>query len=223
MLEGIRGFIRNDTISATRKVLTVGGAAAAVAASTAYSIPWGLGALSFVMAKLGGCLTENKHFRAQGAVQGAILGGHFSGLGADAMATGSEIWAGRMLVQSMIPESRKFLSATVATTGIGLSCFMFCASPGFTPEFALQNAPLVAIVLSGGANALPDKWSWISRLVNLTCNSFMLPYHCSISGSWFLAALSGVWAHGHLKNILRHDLPRLKKRASTAETMDSGS
>ena len=203
VVKDVRSFLNNENISPARKALTTGGALVAVVASAAHSIPWGLGALGFVVAKLGGTLRENRHNTARGAIQGAILSGHFAGIGADAMATGSGVWAVRMLLQSMIPESRKLLSAIIATTGIGVSCALFCASPSFIPELALHNVPLAGIILSGIASALPNKWSGVSQAIHLTCNSFMLPYHCAISGSWFLAALTVVWGHGNLRNILK--------------------
>ena len=203
IVKDITYFLDNKEISTTWKALVVGGTTAAVVGSALHSISWGLGALGFVVAKFGGILKENKHNNARGAIQGAILSGHFAGIGADDMATGTGIWAVRMLLQSMIPESRKVLSAAVATTGIGISCAAFCASPTFTAEVALHNLPLAGIILSGIASALPNKWSRTSQGIHLICNSFMLPYHCTISGSWFLAALSIVWGHGNLKNILR--------------------
>lgn len=203
VVKDVKSFLHNENIPRTWKVVTVGGATLAVVASAAHSLPWGLGALGFVVAKFGGILKENKHNNARGAIQGAILSGHFAGIGADDMATGTGIWAVRMLLQSMIPESRKVLSAAVATTGIGISCAAFCASPTFTAEVALHNLPFAGIILSGIASALPNKWSRTSQGIHLICNSFMLPYHCAISGSWFLAALSVVWGHGNVKNILR--------------------
>lgn len=216
----VRSFIYNKDVSPTWRGLVIGGTTAAVVASAVHSIPWGLGALGFVVAKLGGILSQNKHNNARGAIQGTILSGHFAGLGDDAMATGTGIWAGRMLLQSMIPESRKFLSAAVATTGIGISCAVFCASPTFTAEVALHNLPLAGIILSGIASALPNEWSRTSQAIHLTCNSFMLPYHCTISGSWFLAALSVVWGHGNLKNILSDPPLKMKGNTTGVEHVD---
>lgn len=207
IVKDVKSFLDNTEISTTWKALVIGGTTAAVVGSAVHSISWGLGALGFVVAKFGGILRENKHNNARGAIQGAILSGHFAGLGSTDMAAGTGIWTVRMLLQSMIPESRRILNATVATTGIGISCAVFCASPTFTPEVALHNLPLAGIVLSGIAAALPNKWSRISQAIHLTCNSFMLPYHCAISGSWFLAALSVVWGHGNLKSILNPTHP----------------
>ncbi len=56
--------------------------------------------------------------------------------------------------------------------------------------------------------------------IHLTCNSFMLPYHCAISGSWFLAALSVVWGHGNLKNILSPTPPEVNGKATGVERTD---
>lgn len=216
----VRSFLDNKSISKTWKALVIGGTTAAVVASAVHSLAWGLGALGFVVAKLGGILRQNKHNNARGAIQGAVLSGHFAGLGADDMATGNGIWAVRMLLQSMIPESRRILNATVATTGIGISCAVFCASPSFTAEVALHNLPLAGIILSGIATALPNKWSRTSQAIHLTCNSFMLPYHCAISGSWFLAALSVVWGHGNLKNILSPTPPEVNGKATGVKRTD---
>jgi len=219
VVKDVRSFVVNEDISPARRALTIGGALVAVVASAAHSIPWGLGALGFVVAKLGGTLRENRHNAAKGAIQGAILSGHFAGIGAEPMATGFGIWAGRMLLQSMIPESRKVLSAMIATTGIGVSCALFCASPSFIPELALHNVPLAAIILSGIASALPNTLSGVSQAIHLTCNSFMLPYHCAISGSWFLAALTVVWGHGNLRNILKHTPSEGSDKTPASETI----
>jgi hypothetical protein len=216
----VRSFLDNKEISTTWKALVVGGTSAAVIASAVHSVSWGLGALGFVVAKFGGILRENKHNNARGAIQGAILSGHFAGLGSDDMAAGTGIWTVRMLLQSMIPESRRILNATVATTGIGISCAVFCASPTFTAEVALHNLPLAGIILSGIATALPNKLSRTSQAIHLLCNSFMLPYHCAISGSWFLAALSVVWGHGNLKNIFSTTPPEGNGNAKGAEPID---
>ncbi len=220
IVKDVRSFLDNKDISTTWKALVIGGTSAAVVASAAHSIPWGLGALGFVVAKLGGILRENKHNNARGAIQGAILSGHFAGLGSDDMAAGTGIWTVRMLLQSMIPESRKILNATVATAGIGISCAVFCASPTFTAEAALHNLPLAGIILSGIATALPNEWSRTSQAIHLTCNSFMLPYHCAISGSWFLATLSVVWGHGNLRNILSTTPPEGNGKARGEERID---
>lgn len=205
-----RNFALDKNVSTTFKVVSFGGATAAVVGSSACGVPWALGALCLVVARAGACLTENRHIRANGAVLGSILSLHFMSLELNAMAASTQAFAGRMILQSMIPESKAILNAVVASAGIALSGYLFCSSPGFIPEASLHNVPLAVTIVGGVASALSDKWSWASRLANLMCSSAMLPYHCMVSGSWFLAALSGVFAYGSAKQILEVDLPKLR-------------
>jgi hypothetical protein len=208
IVEGVESYVKNEKLSSTTKVITLGGSVVTVLGAFTCGVPQGLGALSFVLAKLGDNLAENKHSRAYAAVTGSALSAHFTALGDNALAVNSETFAGRMLIQSMIPESRRHLTLAVTTVGVGLSAYLFCSSPGFVAEISLRNAPLFATVLHGFAGALPSNRSALTRLANLTCSAWMLPFHCFVSGSGFFAALSAVYAYGSIKNIRKHDLKR---------------
>jgi hypothetical protein len=218
MVGEVERFARDEKLSFGYKVLTLGGASAAVLGSFSYGISSGLSALCFGVAKLGGVLTENRHSRAQGVLVGSLLSLHFRTSGLDAMANNAEVYAGRMLVQSMIPESRWLMSTVVASVGVALSWYLFCSSPGFMPVIEWENVPLVVTVLSGAGGALPDRYSWASRISGLTSSVLMFAFHTTITGSWFLAALSAVFAYETARNILTQDIPRMRGRAESKES-----
>lgn len=209
--DNIESFLRNEKIGLTRKVATVGGVAAAVAACGFHGLSDGLGALGLVMCYLGSRLKENRHMKAQGVAQGGLLASHFAAAHNDAMTFTNGTWAGRMLLHSMIPESREGLNLAVAAVGTALSCAMFCCSSQFSPGLTFENIPLVAIVVGAAGNSLPSNRSWLARIGYLTGSCLMLPYHCAISGSLFLATLAVTSGHGHAKTLLEEDLPRLRK------------
>ena len=222
IVQGLESYLNDETISTTKKVLTVGGAIAALGVSAAHGASEGLGALGFVLCRLGATLQQNKHSRAQAVVQGGVLGAHFATDNNDALAATNGVYAGRMLAQSMIPESRTKLNIGVTTAGVALSCTMFCCSKNFSPAFAFENVPLVATVLGGIMSSLRSEFSGVSRVGWLAISSMMLPYHCFVSGSWFLAALSLVNGHATTKMLLKVDLPLLRKKNLSLRTLMKG-
>lgn len=212
---GVGRYIQNEEISTARKVVTLGGTTVTVLGAFTYGMAHGLGALSLVLAKLSDNLPDNKHSRAYATVSASAQSTHFVARGDDALANNSEMFVVRMLLQSMIPESRTGLTLAVTTVGVALSSYLFCSSSAFVPEISLRNAPLLATVLHGFAGALPTERSAVTRMANLVCSSLMLPFHCLVSGSVFLAALSGIYLYGTIKMIRERDLPTLMAKGRT--------
>ena len=211
MCQEVVSFLQDEKISTTRKALTVGGTFVALGVSVAHGVSATLGALSFIVCKLGGTLKENRHSRAQGVAQGGVLGAHFAADHNDGLALTNGVYAIRMLLQSMVPESHTKLTLLITTAGIAVSCAMFCCTKNFSPGFTFNNAPLVATVVWGIASSLRSELSPISRLCSLATSAMMLPYHGLISGSWFLAALSATSIHATATTLIRDDLPKLRK------------
>lgn len=207
----VEKFLRDGNISTTRKVLVVGGTAAMVITSCTLGVSQGFGALGLVLCHLGSKIKENRLVRAQGVVQGGVLSAHFAADNNDALSFTNSSWAARMLAHSVIPESRKVLNLTVAAVGTALSCAMFCSGQLFTPGLTFANSPLIAIVVGGIASSLPSACSWLARVGYVTGSCLMFPYHCAISGSWFLAALSLTSGVGFSKTLIEDDLPTLRK------------
>lgn len=214
IVEGVQGFIRDKEISTTRKVLTIGGCAATVFGASLHSISSGMGALCLVVSKLGDNLTENKHNRPYSAIGASVLTAHYTSAENEAMAVNSEVYACRMVLQSMIPESRTLTNIAVTAIGVGISSFLFCCSPGFSPEVSFQNAPLLVTVLHGFGSSLSSDKSGTTRLLGVACSSMMISYHCMVSGSAFLGTLSALWLYGSCKNILRKDIPEWRGAAT---------
>ena len=184
----IMNFVNNADKPAWMRHLIVGGAIVTMLAAGACGVATGLAAVGFAMSTLIAGLKENNLRRAASVVDTSIFSLHFAAMDCWELFVSSCVHAGRMLIQSMIPESRPILGGVVAGVGIALSASLFSLVAGVTPGLSMEFLPVITIIGRGVGAALPKSMSTISSVIGISMSALVIPYFIMVTPSLFMVA-----------------------------------